>query len=163
MIKKEWINFETGLKIQRLYRLLLHVSKPMTNALMCVCSDGLGSKLVLLSRPVIGGAGSLGHSRTGGLWPPETPLLSRHRCDPNVFLHRQPWQFGWDFLFVNVFFFLSSVCICSSMFNMYTLCLMQRIFQRSGLRRWSTSVPMCPLSLWETRKTCEMTSTHVES
>lgn len=91
-------------KIQRLCRLLLHVSEPMTNALMCVCRDGLGSKLVLLSCPVIGGAGSLGHSRTGGLWPPEASLLSRHRCDPNVFLHRQPWQFGWDFLFVNVFF-----------------------------------------------------------
>jgi len=51
-----------------------------------------------------GGAGSVGHSRSGGLWPPEASFLSRHRCHPDVFLNRQPWQLRWGFLFVVVVF-----------------------------------------------------------
>lgn len=45
-----------------------------------------------------GGAGSVGHSRTGGLWPTEAALLSRHGRHPHVFLYRQPRQSGWDCL-----------------------------------------------------------------
>lgn len=79
----------------------------------------VGSKLVLLSCIVIGGAGSLGHSRSGGLRPTEASLLSRHRCHPHVFLHWQPWQFRWGFLvvidaFEKTFSFASAPCLTRS-------------------------------------------------
>lgn len=49
---------------------------------------------LLFSQCWSGGVGSLGHSRSGGLWQTETSLLSRHWRHPHVFLHRQPWQLG---------------------------------------------------------------------
>ncbi len=135
---------------------------------MHVCRLVLGIKLILLFCPVTGGAGSLGHSRTGGLWPTKTSVLSRHRCDSDVFLYRQPRQFGWDFLFsiVSVFFLLGfGQCVCLHLLHVQHVHFMsvQRTFQRSGLLRSSTSVPVCLLFWWVTRKTCEMMSTHVES
>ena len=58
---------------------------------------------------------------------------------------------------------LSSCLLCWFVDNNIMHCLVfgsQRIFQRSGLRRWSTSAQMCLSSSWATRKTCATMSTH---
>lgn len=41
-----------------------------------------------------GWAGTLGHSRSGRLWPSSAFILPRHQCHPYVFFNRQSWQPG---------------------------------------------------------------------
>ena len=43
---------------------------------------------------VAGGTSSVGHSRSGRLWPLTTTVLPWHRRHSHVLLHRQPWQLG---------------------------------------------------------------------